>query len=401
MKTAQFTRRAICVAIAATCGLAYAQKKYDDGASDKEIVIGNIAPYSGPASAYGATAKASAAYFEKINAEGGINGRKIRYISLDDGYNPAKTIEQARKLVEQEKVLFLAGTVGTSPNNSIHKYLNQKKVPMLLVGSGAAKWNDPKNFPWTTGWIPSYETEGNVYGKHVLETRPNAKIAVLFQNDDLGRDYVRGLKAALGARAKDMIVAEAGVEQTDPTVDSQIVSLKASGADLIMYFTPVKQAAQGIKKVAELGWKPAQYVSSVSNNVESVLKPAGLDNAKGIISQAYMKEPADPRWQGTPEYTEWLAWMKKFNPGASLDNNFGVYGYSQAQVIAQLIRQAGDDLPRENIMKQAAALKMTLPMLLPGIEVRTSPTNFSVISQVQLMQFDGEKWVLSGKTYGQ
>ena len=401
MKTAQFTRRAICLAIAATCSIAYAQKKYDEGASDTEIVIGNIAPFSGPASAYGATAKAAAAYFEKLNAEGGINGRKIRFISLDDGYNPAKTIDQARKLVEQEKVLFLMGTVGTSPNNAIHKYMNQKKVPMLVVGSGASKWNDPKNFPWTTAWVPSYETEGKSYAKHILETRPNAKIAVLFQNDDLGRDYLRGLQAGLGARAKEMIVAEAGVEQTDPTVDSQIVSLKASGADTIMYFVPVKQAAQGIKKVGELGWKPVQYTSSVSNNVETVLKPAGLENSKGIISQAYLKEPADPRWQGTPEYTEWLAWMKKYNPGASLDNNFGVYGYSQAQVVAQIIRQAGDNLTRENIMKQAASLNMKLPMLLPGIDVKTSPTNFSVISQVQLMQFDGEKWVLSGKVYGQ
>ena len=400
MNISKFTRRSICLAIAASCSVGFAQKKYDEGASDTEIVIGNIAPYSGPASSYGATAKASAAYFNKINADGGINGRKIRFVSLDDGYNPAKTIEQARKLVEQEKVLFLMGTVGTSPNNAIHRYMNQKKVPQLLVGSGGSKWNDPKNFPWTTVWVPSYETEGRTYAQHILETRPNAKVAVLFQNDDFGRDYMRGFTAGLGARAKQMIVAEAGVEQTDPTVDSQIVSLKASGADTIMYFTPVKQAAQAIKKVGDLGWKPVQYVSAVSNNVDSVLKPAGLDNAKGMISEGYMREPGDARWHATPEYAEWLAWMKKYNAGASLTDNFGVYGYSMAQVTVQILRQAGDNLTRENIMKQAAAINMKLPMLLPGIEVKTSPSDFAVISQVQLMKFDGAAWVPDGKIYG-
>jgi branched-chain amino acid transport system substrate-binding protein len=402
MKTAQFTRRAICVAIAATCSIAFAQKKYDDGASDKEVVVGNIAPYSGPASAYGTFAKATAAYFDKINAEGGINGRKIRYISLDDGYNPAKTIEQARKLVEQEKVLFLAGTLGTSPNNAIHLYLNQKKVPMLLVGSGATKWDDPKNFPWTMGWVPLLEAEGKTYAKHILETRPNAKIAVLYQNDDYGRDYLKGLKAGLGARAKDMIVAEGGVEQTDPTVDSQVVTLKASGADTIMYFAPIKISAQGIKKVGELGWKPVQYISNGATSVDSVMKPGGLDNAKGIISQAYMKEPSDPAWKGTPEYEEWAAWMKKYYPAGSLSDMLNVYGYCQGQVAAQIIRQAGDNLTRENIMKQAASLNMKLPMLLPGSEVRTSPTDLMPISAVQLQSFDGSKWVLvPGKVYPQ
>jgi len=400
MNISKLTRRSICLAIAATCSVGFAQKKYDEGASDTEIVIGNIAPFSGPASSYGATAKASAAYFEKINAEGGINGRKIRFISLDDGYNPAKTIEQARKLVEQEKVLFLMGTVGTSPNNAIHRYMNQKKVPHLLVGSGASKWNDPKNFPWTTAWVPSYENEGRFYAKNLLETRPNAKVAILFQNDDFGADYIRGFTAGLGDKAKQMIVAQAGVEQTDPTIDSQIVSLKASGADTIMYFVPVKQTAQGIKKVGDLGWKPTQYISAVSNSVDSVLKPAGVEYAKGAISQQYMREPGDPRWKNTPEFTEWAAWMKKYNPSALLTDNFGVYGYSMAQVAVQILKQAGDNLTRENIMKQAAAIDMKLPMLLPGIEVKTSPTDFATISQVQLMKFDGAEWIADGKVYG-
>lgn len=400
MNYSTWTRRSFCLAMAATCTFAFAQKKYDDGASDTEIRIGNVVPYSGPASAYGTVGKALIAYFDMINEQGGINGRKIRVLSLDDGYNPAKTLEQTRKLVEQDKVLFMVGTVGTSPNNSIHRYLNQRKVPHLLVGSGAAKWNDPKNFPWTSAWIPSYELEAQIYGKHILETKPNAKIAVLFQNDDFGRDYVRGLKAGLGARAKDMIVAEAGVDQTDPTVDSHIVTLKASGADTILYLTPAKQAAQAIKKVAELGWKPVQYTCSVSTSIEGVMKPAGLENAKGVISLAYMKEPADPRWQNTPELNEWTAWMKKYNPTVSLTDNLGVYGYSQGQVVAQILKQAGDNLTRENIMKQAASIDMRLPMLVPGIQVKTGPDDFAPVEQLQFMSFNGQSWILDGKLYG-
>lgn len=400
MKTQHLARRALCIGLAAFCCAALAQKKYDDGATDAEVRIGNIVPYSGPASAYGAVGKAMSAYFDKLNDEGGINGRKIRFISLDDGYNPAKTIEQARKLVEQDKVLFLASTLGTSPNNAIHRYLNQKKVPQLLVGSGASKWNDPKAFPWTAPWVPSYEDEASFYGRHILETRPNAKVGVLYLNDDFGRDYVRGLHRGLDARAKELIVAEIGVDVMDPTVDSQIVSLKASGADTLLYLVPAKQAAQAIRKVGELGWKPAQYVSSVSTTVESVLKPAGLDHAKGLVSLAYLKEPADPRWQATPEVGEWLAWMKKYNAGANVNDNLAVSGYSQAQMVAQIVRQAGDNLTRENIMKQAASLHTRLPMLLPGIEIRTSADNLAPLRQLQLMSFNGQLWQLDGKVYG-
>jgi ABC-type branched-subunit amino acid transport system substrate-binding protein len=389
-------------AFAATAGGgAFAQaKKYDPGATDSEIKIGNINPYSGPASAYGAIGKAIGAYFDKINAEGGINGRKIKYITLDDGYNPAKTVEMTRKLVEEEEVLLVFQPLGTPPNSAIHKYMNQKKVPQLFVATGATKWGDPKNFPWTIGWQPNYQSEGKIYAAHLLENKPNAKVGILMQNDDYGKDYVKGFKDGLGDKAKSMIVSEVTYEVTDPTVDSQMVSLKASGADTFFNVTTPKFAAQAIKKAAEIGWKPLHYLNSVSNAAGSVMVPAGADNGIGVISAFYLKDPTDPQWQNTPEYKEWAAWMAKYNAQASLKDNFNVYGYTVAQSLVQVLKQAGNDLTRANVMKQAASLDMTSPMLLPGIRVKTGPNDFFPIEQEQLARWNGKTWDLFGKVFG-
>jgi ABC-type branched-subunit amino acid transport system substrate-binding protein len=395
-----FTLAVAGAASLAVAGSALAQKKYDPGANDKEIVIGNINPYSGPASAYGAIGKSIGAYFEKINAEGGINGRKIKYISLDDGYNPAKTVEQARKLVEQEEVLLLFNPLGTPPNTAIHKYMNDKKVPQLFVATGATKWGDPKNFPWTIGWQPNYQSESKVFVAHILETKPNAKIAILYQNDDYGKDYLKGFEDGLGDKAKSMIVSKVTYEVTDPTVDSQIVSLKATGADVFFNITTPKFAAQAIKKMAEIGWKPTHYLNSVSASVGSVLTPAGLDNSVGIITASYLKDPTDPQWQKGKEWDDWLAWMKKYNSSLDVKDVNTVYGYTVAQGMVQVLKQAGDNLTRENIMKQAASLDMTLPMLLPGVNVKTAPDDFYPIEREQLARFDGKTWVLFGKVYG-
>jgi branched-chain amino acid transport system substrate-binding protein len=390
---------AIALAAGLAFGSAWAQKRYDPGATDKEIKIGNIMPYSGPASAYGAIGKAIKAYFDMVNAEGGINGRRINFISLDDGYNPAKTVEQTRKLVEEEEVLMIFQTLGTPPNSAIHRYMNQKKVPQLFVATGATKWGDPRNFPWTMGWQPNYQSEAKIYASHILETRPNGKIAVLYQNDDYGKDYLKGFEDGLGAKAS-MIVARASYEVTDPTVDSQMVSLKNSGADVFFNITTPKFAAQAIKKAAEIGWKPAHYLNSVSNAVGSVLVPAGVENAVGLITAGYIKDPTDPQFQKGKEYDDWLAWMKKYHPSGDLKDNFNVYGYTVAQTLVQVIKQAGDNLTRENIMKQAASLDMTLPMLLPGVNVKTGPDDFFPIEREQLMRFDGKTWQLFGKVYG-
>ena len=379
---------------------ALAQKKYDTGATDKEIKIGGISPYSGPASAYGAIGKAISAYFAKINEEGGINGRKLNFISLDDGYNPAKTVEQARKLVEEDEVLFVFNTLGTPPNSAIHKYMNSKKTPQLFVATGATKWGDPKNFPWTMGWQPNYQSEAKVFAAHILDTKPNAKIAVLYQNDDYGKDYLKGFEDALGAKAASMIVSKISYEVTDPTVDSQMVSLKASGADTFFNITTPKFAAQAIKKAAELGWKPAHYLNSVSSAVGSVLVPAGIEASMGIITAGYIKDPTDPQFQKGKEWDDWLAYMKKYHPSGDLKDNFNVYGYTVAQSLVQVLKQAGDNLTRENIMKQAASLDMTLPMLLPGVNLKTGPDDFYPIEREQLMRFDGKTWQLFGKIYG-
>ena len=379
---------------------ALAQKKYDVGADDKEIKLGHIVAYSGPASAYGTIGKAIGAYFEKVNAEGGINGRKIKFISLDDGYNPAKTVEMARKLVEQEEVLLLFQPLGTPPNSAIHKYMNDKKVPHLFVATGATKWGDPKNFPWTMGFQPNYQSESKVFAAHILETKPNAKIGILYQNDDYGKDYLKGFEDGLGAKAGSMIVSKLTYEVTDATVDSQMVSLKAAGADTFFNITTPKFAAQAIKKAAELGWKPAHYLNSVSSSVASVLTPAGIENSIGIFTAGYIKDPTDPQFQKGKEWDDWLAWMKKYQPTANIADNLNVYGYTIAQLMVHTLQKAGDDLTRANVMKQAASLDLTLPMLLPGVNVKTGPDDFYPVEREQMMKFDGKTWELFGKVYG-
>jgi len=384
----------------AIAGSALAQKKYDPGASDKEIVVGGIHPYSGPASAYGAIGKAIGSYIEMVNAEGGINGRKIKYIPLDDGYNPAKTVEQARRLVEQEEALIVFNPLGTPPNTAIHKYMNDKKVPHLFVATGATKWGDPKNFPWTMGWQPNYQSESKVFAAHILETKPNAKIAILYQNDDYGKDYLKGFEDGLGDKAKTMIISKLTYEVTDPTVDSQMVSLKSSGADTFFNITTPKFAAQAIKKAAEIGWKPTHYLNSVSASVGTVLIPAGLENSVGVITAQYIKDPTDPQWQKGKEWDDWLAWMKKYQPSADVKDAQTVYGYTVAQGLVQVLKQCGDNLTRENVMKQAASLDMTLPMLLPGVNVKTSADDFYPIEREQLAKFNGKTWELFGKVYG-
>ncbi|MBN9043884.1 MAG: branched-chain amino acid ABC transporter substrate-binding protein [Rhizobiales bacterium 62-47] len=380
----------------ATSGAALAQKKYDPGATDTEIKIGNIMPYSGPASAYGVIGKTEAAYFKKINAEGGINGRKINFISYDDAYSPPKTVEQARKLVESDEVLFIFNSLGTPPNSAIHKYMNSKKVPQLFVATGATKWNDPKNFPWTMGWQPNYQSETQIYAKYILKNMPNAKIAVMYQNDDYGKDYLKGLLDGLGAK-KTMIIAEESFETSEPTIDSHIVKLKASGADVFINIATPKFAAQAIKKMGEIGWKPTHFLNNVSASVGSVLKPAGYDNSQGIISAAYLKDPSDPQWNNDKGMKDYLAFLAKdFPEGDKLDNS-SVVAYGVAQTMVEVLKKCGDNLTRENIMKQAASLKdFNTEVLLPGIKINTSATDFAPISQLQLMKFKGEKWELFG-----
>ena len=400
MRLNPFTLALTSLALAVASSAALAQKKYDTGATDKEIKVGGISPYSGPASAYGAIGKSITAYFDKVNAEGGVNGRMVKFISLDDGYNPAKTVEQARKLVEEEEVLLVFQTLGTPSNSAIHKYMNGKKVPQLFVATGATKWGDPKNFPYTMGWQPNYQSEAKIYAAHILDTKPNAKIAVLYQNDDYGKDYLKGFEDGLGDKAKTMIVSKVSYEVTDPTVDSQMVSLKASGADTFFNITTPKFAAQAIKKAGELGWKPVHYLNSVSSAVGSVLVPAGVENSTGIITAGYIKDPTDPQFQKGKEWDDWVAYMKKFHPNGDMKDNFNVYGYTVAQTLVQVLKQAGDNLTRDNIMKQAASLDMTLPMLLPGVNIKTGPDDFYPIEREQLMKFDGKTWQLFGKVYG-
>jgi branched-chain amino acid transport system substrate-binding protein len=378
---------------------ALAQKKYDPGADDKEIRIGAIHPYSGPASAYGTIGKAISAYFDKVNAEGGVNGRKLKFIGLDDGYNPAKTVEQARKLVEEEEALVVFNPLGTPPNTAIQKYMNSKKVPHLFVATGATKWGDPKNFPWTMGWQPTYQAEGSIFAKHILDTKPNAKIAVLMQNDDYGKDYFKGFEDGLGDK-KGMIVAKVTYEVTDPTIDSQMVSLKASGADVFFNITTPKFAAQAIKKAAEISWKPVHYLNSVSASVSAVLAPAGLEISKDILTTLYAKDPTDPQFANDAGMKDWAAWMKKYYPSGNVTDAFNVYGYNVAQTLVQVLKQSGDNLTRENVMKQAASLDMILPMLLPGVNIKTGPDDFYPIEREQLARFDGKTWQLFGKVYG-
>jgi branched-chain amino acid transport system substrate-binding protein len=383
--------------LAATSSGALAQKKYDTGATDTEIKIGNIMPYSGPASAYGVIGKTEEAYFKKINAEGGINGRKINFISYDDGYSPPKTVEQARKLVESDEVLFVFNPLGTPPNSAIQKYMNTKKVPQLFVATGATKWNDPKEFPWTMGWQPNYQSESRIYAKYLLKEKPDAKIAVLYQNDDYGKDYLKGLKDGLGAKAAAMIVAEESFETTEPTIDNHIVKLKSTGADVFVDIATPKFAAQAIKKIAEIEWKPLHILNNVSASVGSVIQPAGYQNAQGIISAAYLKDVSDPQWDNDPGMKQFLDFLAKdFPEGNKLDGSV-VVGYGVSQTLVEVLKKCGDDLTRENVMKQAASLKdFRTEVLLPGIMINTSPTDFAPISQLQLMKFKGEKWDLFG-----
>jgi branched-chain amino acid transport system substrate-binding protein len=376
---------------------AIAQKKYDPGASDSEIRIGQTMPYSGPASAYGTVGKVEAAYFKKINDDGGINGRKVNLISLDDGYSPPKTVEMVRRLVEQDEVLLLFQTLGTAHNSAIQKYLNTKKVPQLFIATGATKWNDPQGNPWTMGWQPNYQTETTIYAKHILKEKPNAKIGVLYQNDDYGKDYLKGLKDGLGDKAK-MIVAEVSYEVSDPTIDSQIVQLQGSGADVLVNITTPKFAAQAIRKAYDIGWKPLHYLNNVSIAVGSVLTPAGLDKSVGLISTAYFKDPTDTQWASDASIAEWTAFMKKYYPDGSLIDSTNVYGYTVAQTMVQVLKQCGDNLTRENVMQQAASLKDFAPnTLLPGIKINTSAKDFAPIEGVQLMKFDGKSWVRFGE----
>jgi branched-chain amino acid transport system substrate-binding protein len=385
------------IVLAASSSGALAQKKYDTGATDTEIKIGNIMPYSGPASAYGVIGKTEAAYFKKINDAGGINGRKINFITYDDGYSPPKTVEQARKLVESDEVLFIFNSLGTPPNSAIHKYMNSKKVPQLFVATGATKWNDPKDFPWTMGWQPNYQSESRIYAKYLLKEKTNAKIAILFQNDDYGKDYVKGLKDGLGAKAASMIVAEESFETTEPTIDNHIVKLKSTDADVFFNVSTPKFAAQAIKKTAEIGWKPLHLLNNVSSSIGSVMAPAGYENGQGIISAAYLKDVADPQWANDAGMKEFLTFLEKdFPEGNKLDGSV-IVGYGVAQTLVQVLKQCGDNLTRENVMKEAANLKdFRTEVLLPGVMINTSPTDFAPISQLQLQRFKGEKWELFG-----
>jgi branched-chain amino acid transport system substrate-binding protein len=371
-----------------------AQQRYDPGASDTEIKIGHIVPYSGLASPYGVIGKTEAAYFDKINAAGGVNGRKIRFISYDDGYNPAKTMEHARKLVESDEVLLIFNSLGTPTNTAIWKYMNRNKVPQLFIASGASKWNDPKHFPWTMGWQPSYQSEARIYARYLLEHHPGGKIGALYQNDDYGKDYLKGLKDGIAGR---MPIVEVPYEATATTLDSELVSLKASGVDILFDVAGPKFVIQMIRKLVELDWRPVHVLNNVSIAIGSVLKPAGPENAQGILSTNYLKDPVDPTWSNDPGLEQWLAFMTRYYPEGDKTNVFTVYGYSVAQTLVQVLSQCGDDLTRENVMRQAANLHdLRLPMVLPGIAVNTRPDHYAPIEQMQMMRFTAESWALFG-----
>jgi branched-chain amino acid transport system substrate-binding protein len=383
----------LCTAMS---GPALAQKKYDSGASDTEIKIGNIMPYSGPASAYAAIGKAEEAYFNKINAEGGIHGRKIKFISYDDGYSPPKTVEQARKLVESDGVLLIFGSLGTSTNGAIRKYMNEKKVPQLFVASGASKWNDPRQYPWTMGWQPSYASEAHIYAKYIMKEKPDGKIGVLYQNDDFGKDYLKGLKDGLGPKAS-MIVLEEGYDTSEPAIDEHVVKLKAAGADILISITTPKFAAQAIKKAAEINWHPVHIISNVSASVGGVLEPAGLEISQGILSASYTKDGSDPQWNADDGMKKFYNFLAQYAPTANKLDAGVVFGYAAAQTMVKVLQMCGDDLTRENVMKQAANLKDFEPdTLLPGIKINTAPDNFAPIEQLQMMRFKGKKWELFG-----
>ena len=392
-----FVGGASALALLSGSRAAFAQKKYDNGATDAEIKLGHCGPYSGPASAYGVIGKGIEAYWKSVNEAGGINGRKINFITLDDGYSPAKTVEVVRQLVEQDKVLCLFNTLGTPSNTAIQKYMNQKKVPQLYVATGASKWGKPKEFPWTMGYQPDYHTEAVIYAKHILANVKDAKVGVLMQNDDFGKDYLDGFKEGLGKDAGKVIAKLVTYEVTDPTVDSQIIQLKDSGANVFFNIATPKFAAQAIRKAADISWKPAQYMTNVSASVSSVMKPAGFDNGQGIITAAYLKDPTDKRWDDDAEMKTWRAWMDKYMPGANQGDANYVYAYSVSFLMQQTLAKCGDTLTHDNVMKQAANFqKLRVPMLLPGITVSTSPTDYYPIQAVQLQRFKGESWDLFG-----
>jgi len=387
----------VAVGLVAGCGEQQQQGSSDPGVTESEIKIGNTNPYSGPASAYGTIGRAHAAYFKMINEQGGINGRKVNFITLDDGYSPPRTVE----LVEEEQVFFLAGTLGTPTNTAIHKYVNAKQIPHIFVNTGASKWDNPENFPWTMGYNLSYPNEARIYAQYLLKNKPDAKIAILFQNDDYGKDYVHGLKLGLGDKADSMIVAEVSYEVTDPTIDSQIVSLQASGADTFFNVTTPKFAAQAIRKVYDIGWRPLHILNQVSSSVGSVLKPAGLEKSVDILTAVYLKDPTDPQWADSPDMKEYKAWFGKYYPEGNIEDGFNVPGYMIAWGVTELLKKCGDDLTRANVMKQMASIKdVEAPMMLPGIKWNTSADDFALIESGQLARFDGEKWVMFGDVIG-
>ena len=373
---------------------ALAQKQYGPGATDTEIKIGTTTPYSGPASAYSAGAVSMAAYFAMVNDQGGVNGRKINFIGLDDAYSPPKTVEQIRRLIESDEVLFLVNPVGTATNMAVLKYINQKQVPHLFVGSGATVFNDPGRFPWTMSWTPHYASEGEIYARYVLSVKPDAKVAILSQNDDLGRDYLMGFKRGLGDKASTMIVASLTYNTSDPTIDSQIVSLKASGANALLIAAVPKFTAQAIRKAHDIDWHPLKFVVGVGSSIAGAIRPAGFEAAKGVISAAYQKDPADPQWKDDPAMKAWNAWMDTYNPRVDKSDYYAPYGYNIGFAVVQILRQCGDDLTRANIMRQASNLDMELPLLLPGIRLMTSPSDLRPIKQMRLVRFDGERYVL-------
>ena len=374
-----------------------AQKKYDPGVTDKEIKLGHTNPYSGPLSAYGVIGQAEAAYWKSVNDAGGVNGRKINFITYDDGFSPPKTVEMVRKLVEDDHVFAIFQLLGTPTNTVVHKYLNQKKVPQLFVATGASKWGNPKEFPWTMGWQPDYHTEGAIYAKHILANHKNAKIGILWQNDDSGKDYTGGFMAGLGKENEKKVVASVSYEVTDPTVDSQVIQLKSAGADVVFIETAPKAAAQAIRKIADLNWTPVRYLANVSASVAAVLKPAGLDISKGIITAQYLKDATDPQWANDADFKEWKAWMAKYIPSGNLADSGYVYAYAVSSTMHDCLKRCGDDLTRANLMKQAASMKnLVVPLLLPGIKINTSPTDFYPIQAVNLARFSGETWELFG-----
>jgi ABC-type branched-subunit amino acid transport system substrate-binding protein len=385
------------LALALAAPQAYAQKKYDPGATDTEIKIGQTLPFSGPASAYASIGKTQAAYFNMINEQGGVNGRKINLIQYDDSYSPPKAVEQVRKLVESDEVLLMFQMIGTPSNAAVQKYLNTKKVPQLFAATGASRFTDPKNFPWTLAFNPNYFVEGRIYGQYILKQYPNAKVGVLYQNDDLGRDYLNGIKSGLGDKAATMVVAEASYEVSDPTVDSQILKLKSAGADVLFSASTPKFAAQAIKKNAELGWKPVHIVDINATSVGAVMQPAGLEASKGVISVNYGKDPLDPTWKDDPGMKKYFDFMAKYYPEGDKNSSFNSYGYGTAQLMVHVLKQCGDDLTRENIIKQATNLKdVQLDLALPGIVNNTTPNDYRVNKQLQMMRFNGERWEMFG-----